>query len=448
MAKKLNTDQTTELANPMVEIFGINGETSKECFGGSDKIEFTLNGDGFAVDFTKAVPKLEGFDSRVRKPLMRYNAKYVIIPDDQPSIEMTVHRGKARILSIVVSDKKKYKSTVKEVMMAILEDAGSQARYYVELASQSIVNDFKTLEKAGKLSGIFHNIMEIGYHGCPGVSKSQLAPIAKSFNHFKFNLENPLNQTESMKLGSMVHLKVLEPKRYKKSVIVMDLDKRTTEGKIQSLLNEVIHAGKTVISSEQEAKILVMERNLLSHPVIPHIFKESKFEVSMFWENDLGFLSRGRVDGLIESPSNSLASLLSECLPYSYEEILESAIVWDVKTADDADEREFSRACLKRGYHIQAASYSSGMEKLLGKKVIFIFILVENKAPYQVDFQVLDPSDVGLGFDTYMKLLTKLESHNKNPKLWSGYAIQKKRFLQLPSYAHYEVEDNTGNQEG
>lgn len=432
----------------MVEVYNCTGEISEEFFGSVKKINFELKGDGFTVDFTKAVPKIDGFDSRVRKPLLRYDAKYSSQSSDEGSaVEITVSRGKTKIVTLSVSDKKKYKSTVKDVMTAILEDAGAQAKYYVELAAQSIVNDIKELEKAGKLTGVFYNIPEIGYHMCPGVSKSQLSHIEKTYNHFKFALENPLVPTESMKLGSMVHLKVLEPKRYKDTVVVMTMDKRTSEGKIQALLNDIIYAGKTVISPEQEAKILAMEHNLRSHPVIPRIFAESKFEVSMFWENDLGFLSRGRVDGVVEAPSKALANILSECLPYSLEQILDSVIVWDVKTADSAEEGEFSRASYNRGYHIQAGSYASGMQKIHGKNVIFMFIIIENKAPYQCDFQVLDPMDMDLGFDTYMKLLTKLENHTKNPKLWGGYSVQKKRFLQLPKYAHYDSDEFSGSNE-
>jgi len=211
MTKKLLEITNKETVSPVIELFNLTGEMANEMFGGVNKILFNLQGNGFDIDFTQAVPKINIPKLKVRKPLMRYQAVYHLTPE--ADVNISVLRGSKKILTTCVTDRKKYKSTIKEIFVAILEDAGLQAKYYTSLAAQAVVNNIKNLEKEGKLNGAFYNIPEEGYHKCPGVSKSQISHLQKTYNHYLHNLENSMVPTEAMKLGTLVHMKILEPKR-------------------------------------------------------------------------------------------------------------------------------------------------------------------------------------------------------------------------------------------
>lgn len=438
MTKSSSLKISSESPVSAIEILNEVGETCLELFKGTKKIHYGLQDNSYILDFTKAVPKQEGLETRVRKPLMRYKVDSSVSSEGS-DFEITVYRGVTKILSNACSDKKKLKGIIKETIIAILEDAGAQAQYYRTLASEAVAQDIAELAKNEDFQGIFTNIPDHGYHKCPGISKSQLTYIQKTYNHFKYHMEKSNEETESMKLGSVLHLKVLEPQRYKSEVIVMDLDKRSSEGKIQALLNEIMYAGLYVISSEQEQKVLAMEANIKKHPVIPSLIEESQFESSIFWKNELGSLSRGRMDGLIQEPSKKLAKILSESTPLTEEQILGASIIWDLKTTDSAHEEDFSRKIYDMDYHVQAAYYANGLKSLNGRPVIFIFVAVESSGPHQCDYHILDDASLELGERSYMKWLCKLDGHQKNPKLWGGYSL-KKGFMALPRYAFSKEE--------
>jgi len=440
MSKALKTSGESLITT--TDIYNEIGEQALEMFKGSKKVQYGLNGASFEIDFTKAVPKQDGFNTRVRKPLMRYRIEAAVTSSEVGAgMEVTVTRGVTKVITNSCTDKKKLSSMVKDTLLAIIADGGEQAEYYQKLASESVADDIKILAQKEDFQGFFTAIPEAGYHQCPGVSKSQLVHMKKTYNHFKHAQNNQKDPSDAMVLGSATHIKILEPKRYKEEVVVMDLDKRSSEGKVAAALNSIVNAGRMVIDSDDQSRILGMEESLKKHPVIPSIIKESQFETSLFWKNELGSLSRGRADGMIMEPSKSLAKLLSECTPYTEEQVLESVILWDLKTTDSAAEEDFVRKVYDQDYHVQAAYYSSGVTNLTGRPVIFIFVAVESSGVFQCDYHILGEADIELGQKTYMKWLTKLDEHKKNPKKWGGYAIQKQRFAALPRYAFAREEE-------
>ena len=110
------------------------------------------------------------------------------------------------------------------------------------------------------------------------------------------------------------------------------------------------------------------------HPLAAAILSEGDPEVSMFWVDDTtGLTLRGRIDWLRDN-----------------------AIV-DLKSANDASPDGFARDAAKFGYHMQAAWYSEGVEILTGKRLPFIFLVVEKNAPHLVGIYQMDDNALELG---------------------------------------------------
>ena len=64
------------------------------------------------------------------------------------------------------------------------------------------------------------------------ISNSMLNHISVSPEHFRFIMDNPQPATPAMKLGSAIHMNVLQPKEFNKNYAVSPkFDRRTKKGK-------------------------------------------------------------------------------------------------------------------------------------------------------------------------------------------------------------------------
>lgn len=263
------------------------------------------------------------------------------------------------------------------------------------------------------LQGFFDGIPNEIYHDpdCPGVSKSGLDKVHKSYAHYKYYLESKGEQTKAMMFGSAIHDAILEPDEFSNGYIVQPkIDRRTKEGKEKySTFCKNSH-GKGILTNDEMTMLLMIVQRFNSHPTCKSLLANSICEHSA-WYNNEGILCKFRPD--IYRPGEFIA---------------------DIKTTQDASLVEFRRAMVKYNYDKQAAFYHDGVLELTGESLPFYFIAIEKNPPYEIAIYQASTDTIETGRELYKADLKKLS----NAIVFGDECSYPEgiQSIDLPSYGH------------
>lgn len=209
------------------------------------------------------------------------------------------------------------------------------------------------------------------YRAMEGLSSTDIKAMAKSMAHFKYQQENPREDTPSLLFGRAYHKYCLEPDTFFEEFIIAPyVDRRTKEGKAkwQEFLDE--SKGKDVIDADTFQTICDMRTALYATPFAKKLLYGSH-EKSFFWDNEE-------------------TGLKCKCRPDSFGKLGNEYICVDLKTCSCAETQAFMRDAIKYNYDIQAVHYTEGLKANFGSNFKFIFIAQEKTAPYLVNILEAD----------------------------------------------------------
>lgn len=260
--------------------------------------------------------------------------------------------------------------------------------------------------------GVFPGLSEAEYRAAPGIGQSLL----KAFDaeptptHFIESLTRPKEVTEAMEFGTILHTAILQPERLNEAYYVKPepWDGRKTECKQW----KSAHHDRPIIDKEQEASIPKIVATVASLPVAGDIIRTGQKEVSFFKrDEETGLLLKCRVDA-IATDTDGLTHIA------------------DLKKVRRgyATATRFGTQCADLGYDIQCYSYLhiTGASR-------FIFVAMEEEAPFEAETWELDAEDIISGCAKYRKILLRY-AECLNTGLWPGYTKAVKR-LKLPAWA-------------
>ena len=221
------------------------------------------------------------------------------------------------------------------------------------------------------------NMPHDAYLKVPAMSGSGIVRFRRSPHHFRNTPDKP--PTPAMLLGTALHMRLLEPDRYKGYYVALGQCEGTkADGDRCSYKGKVHRAGQSfcgrhdpdpdapmdveVIGEEDQARVEGAAQAVLSHPKAGQFFRGTGWsEVSGFWRDpDTGVACRIRLDRDIER----------------------APVHCDVKLTDDARPHAFHRIAARLGYHIKAAWYRRGMEALGRPALASTLIAVEKGVTY------------------------------------------------------------------
>lgn len=256
------------------------------------------------------------------------------------------------------------------------------------------------------------------YHASGAVSKSVLDMIHKSPAYYKYCIDNPREQTDSMLLGSVVHKLVLEPADFTAEFAVCpECDRRTKDGRAAyTAFLDALGDGLTAVPAATYETAMAMARAVKAHPVAARLLTDGKAEESYFWEQD---------------------GIKCSCRP---DWLRNDGLVVDLKTTKDASPEGFQKSAYNFRYHVQAWWYIHGLRLLGIDATEFIFIAVESAAPYTVSVYAADDLFFKLGeieamqdFETYKECM---KSEN-----WYGYEKEPEiHSLSVPDWVARRIE--------
>jgi len=101
------------------------------------------------------------------------------------------------------------------------------------------------------------------------ISNSMLNHISVSPEYFRFRQDNPQPATSAMKLGSAIHMNVLQPEEFNNHYAVSPkFDKRTKKGKEDSAEFTINNMFKNIISESDFHIVEQVTMKLMKEPLI------------------------------------------------------------------------------------------------------------------------------------------------------------------------------------
>jgi hypothetical protein len=259
------------------------------------------------------------------------------------------------------------------------------------------------------------------YHGDKSaISSTTLRKILKSPASLYSHLTSPAQiETDAMRLGSIVHLALLEPAKFQSQYVLMpDL------GDMRSPLNrkkrdewkELQAPGAVILTEDDYARIQGMIESVLRHPEACALLKNGKAEMSGFYRDPLtGIKCRVRPD-LFDA---------------------DSGVLIDLKTTKDCSYDEFSKSIWSFRYDFQMAMYCEAIKLITGSPVnVPIFLAVEKEKPYEMAVYPVDFNSklMRLGTQDYQKALVTLE-HCIHTNQWRPYQTEM-QVIDLPAWVN------------
>lgn len=215
--------------------------------------------------------------------------------------------------------------------------------------------------------------------------------------HYRYDQLHPTDDgTASMAMGTALHMGILEPDRFDAGAIAVipeDAPKRPTAAQWGAakpspasraamdfwLDFNAKSAGMLVLTAAQAASVAGMVRSVRGHPLYDELFRsEGANEVTFQW-----------LDARLAIPCKA-----------RFDRLRADGLAIDIKSTRDASPDGFARAAASYRYHIQHAWYNNGHEHLRGTSVgAFLFLAVENEAPYGCALYVLQSNAVRFAVD-------------------------------------------------
>lgn len=241
------------------------------------------------------------------------------------------------------------------------------------------------------------NLPDAEYRALPGLSQSAMKALARSPAHYQAALATPMEATDAMQLGRIVHHIALtpdEPDFWR--VRPEGMDGRTKEGKAWAAEN----AGSVIIKPDVFQRAYSAAEAALRHPVWP---QTGDAELSITGEIS-GVTVKGRLD------------------------LLDGNTVYDIKTTQDARTDAFQRTFFNLSYHVQAAFYCD-----LAGVGEFVFVAVETDAPFGCKAYRVSQDALEAGRSEYHRLLALYRSCSESG-IWPAYGTDTET-LNLPAWA-------------
>lgn len=255
---------------------------------------------------------------------------------------------------------------------------------------------------------------------------------AHAFRAFLAPDREPSNETPAMRVGTLVHLALLEPPAFEEVLVT---DKGTTTKAYQLELAQAEADGRRLVPLKERDLAAAMAAAIRSHPNVGAHFPKDGHdlnELSLCWTTADDVKCRARLDALRWTGS--------------------SLWIGDLKSAADAGPDEFGRSAVNFNYLLQAAFYADGvracgesLDDLLDLPagttkacpMTFEFVVVEKEPPHNVARYVVTPDQIALGRRMYERALTLVEAARLTD-YWPGYDYAA-RPLELPPWAERSI---------
>ena len=238
------------------------------------------------------------------------------------------------------------------------------------------------------------------------------ASLLKSFLEDPASAEYGYNEskeeTPSMKIGTAVHAKILEPKLFRKEYIKQTVIEKVVADKSWALKANADHKkaeelkflkkakNRVVLTESEWDKVHLMVKNAKKLPLVKDLFTPGTYtaERDYFFELEYSQDEKGK---------NKYKGKIR--VDYEHNKL---PIMLDVKTSKSVSLQGFRKEYGTYDYPLQMAYYFDNIKKFRDIKEIFILVL-KNTAPYTAAIYRIPMSEIEYGRTLYEAALNRLE---------------------------------------
>lgn len=261
--------------------------------------------------------------------------------------------------------------------------------------------------------GAFPGVSFEEYAKIDALNGSSIVNMRRSPMYYRYMLDNPQPSTPAMNLGTWTHRLILEPNRVGDFAIWGTLEEeKVRRGKVWDNFCELNKGADIITVAERDAMVGMATAARKNPPVNKYASMDGDTEVCLVWVDDAsGRLFKGRVDKVIPTRS----------------------IILDLKTTRDCHSYRFGAQAYALGYHIKAAIYVSGWQKLTGTRPKFKWLAIESKAPHEAAVYRATPDVLAIGVAELDELVNRITECEKTG-IWPPEQDEETD-LMLPNYA-------------
>lgn len=237
---------------------------------------------------------------------------------------------------------------------------------------------------------------------------------------------------ESFRFGTLVHMILLEPELFEKSVHVSDLDQRTKE--YTSFKRELLGFDKKVTSfkTTSHGSFVNVNGN--------EIFIVKSDEMTKLKSIKKAVEDHGRASLLLDECEKEISAIARDPETDFFLSIRADAVCrergyfLDVKTCASLTKSEIESHVYRYKYHLQHAHYMHVGNLIDEQKYnYFYFLFIEKDAPHEIALVHLDPEGVQWSQVKYKSILNKIYEHqNKND--WLPFDKRSGMLVSLPKW--------------
>lgn len=253
------------------------------------------------------------------------------------------------------------------------------------------------------------------YAKIDAVNFSTLKEARKSLRHYRYRLQNPLDDTTRLAIGRATHTAVFEPDRF-----LIDYALFTGPRRAGKDWKEFKYAnrGRTILKQEEYETCLAIRDAVRSHPVAgPALAPPGEAEKVVVWDDKTtGIKCKARLDWY------------------------RPGLLCDLKTTTDVNARRFGHLAERMGYHCQMAWYHDGLEAVGLDAPLPRIIAVEVTEPHDVAVFAMTEDSLWAGQKINAELLSAVAAGAK-AGAWPGRYPDEEE-LDLPNWAFGDPEDD------
>jgi hypothetical protein len=254
------------------------------------------------------------------------------------------------------------------------------------------------------------------YKKIQAINASSLKQGALSMLHMREAMNGEsITPTAAMRLGTLAHKAILEPKEFMELASVFDGDKRSKEWKEF----KASHDGDFILTQDEMDTLTAMSDAVHANKTAHELICDCVPEFTLEWETPEYGKAKGRCDGL---------------------GVLAAGII-EYKTAANIDEHRFGQQCVTLGYDLACGWYVEGAlaKNFFDEVPKFTFIVQQNKPPYDVAVYYASSQMITLGRKNARKLAIQYRECEKSGVYPGIQADGPKELVMPPWYGEDDI---------
>jgi hypothetical protein len=311
------------------------------------------------------------------------------------------------------------------------------------------------------------------YLALEGVNHSAAKAAGVSLLNYRWVRDNPSPDSDSKRLGRVVHSAILEPSTYNASVMVLDGPKpskasgpdwdafqagkaicqperfpRRAGGLYDEWANPLKDDGYAILSPAMWDKCLAYQ-TYLHHVGRRQIIPKRDGEACDAMRDAvrgnaaaMRYLSLGRAELSIQWTEPTTGILCKSRIDF-LSVVDGSWVLVDLKTTRSIIERDMSRAAATYCFHSQMAFYHDALVSLGIPIERVMMVVVCSAPPYDVAVLEVGESTLEGGREAYQGWLRKIRTGRQSGE-WPGRYGEREEFLNVPEYAEGMDSDDIG----